>query len=614
MSATSADAASANGPDPHADHSTEWDRSAEGQKHFLTAFQGIPALCLDAMSSVAYGPQAIAAILIASSLAATKDTLPILFVIVAMLAILTLSYTQVIRVASDGGGSYAIGKMLLGPNVAKLAAASLVVDYVLTVAVSLSAGAQALSSVFPSLQSHELIVCLAGLAILLTLNLRGISESAKALVVPTVLFLVAIYATVISDLVRSHPVAHLSGPNLGPSGETLGLLLVLKAFSNGCSAVTGVEAIANSAPAFRHPRVKRAQRTEIALGFFLGTMLIGLGLAYHHFHLPLKSNVTLLSELTAAGLGKGLPFYVSGIVVAIVLGVAANTSFGGLPVLMSLLARDNRLPHVFALRAQKPVYRYGVVTLAVLAAILLIAGNANTNELIPLYGIGVFTGFTISQGGLVRYWWTNRPPRWQLSITLNGFGACLSGIACLVLLTTKFTSGAWVAAVAIALLMLMFGRIQAYYKLAAEEIGIGTTPAIIPARPSLILVPVASITRMTAKVLGAAQSIGDDVVAVSVQHSEGDADAFREQWNTWNPGIRLETLIDTHHSLVGPLVKYVIQLEHTGDKQVTVLISELTPNKRRHAILHNQRGKILTTLLRQRTDAVIATLPFRIHD
>jgi amino acid transporter len=614
VSATSADEAGASGHDPHADFSTEWDRSAEGQKHHLTAFQGIPALCLDAMSSVAYGPQAIAAILIASSVAATKDTLPVLFVIVAMLAILTLSYTQVIRVASDGGGSYAVGKMLLGPNVAKLAAGSLVVDYVLTVAVSLSAGAAALSSAFPRLQHHELAVCLLGLGFLLILNLRGISESAKVLVIPTVLFLIAIYATVISDLVRSHPVAHLAGPNAGPSGETLGILLILKAFSNGCSAVTGVEAIANGTPAFREPRVSRAQRTEIALGFFLGTMLIGLGLAYHHFHLPLKDNVTLLSELTAAGLGKGIPFYVSGIVVAIVLGVAANTSFGGLPVLMSLLARDNRLPHVFALRAQRPVYRYGVVTLAILAAVLLIAGKANTNSLIPLYGIGVFTGFTVSQTGLVKYWWLNRPPRWKMSIVLNGFGACLSGIACLVLLTTKFTSGAWVAAVAIALLMLLFGRIAAYYRLAATEIGIGVIPAVVPPRPSLIVVPVASITRMTAKVIGVAQSMGEDVVAVSVQHSQTEADEFRREWDAWNPGVRLETLVDMQHSLVGPLVKYVTKLEAGGDRQVTVLISELTPDKRRHAVLHNQRGKILTTLLRQRTDAVIATLPFRIHD
>ncbi len=615
MSATSA-SASDSGPsgDPHADHSTAWDRSAAGQRKHLTALEGIPALCLDAMSSVAYGPQAVAAILLTAGVAAVSDTLPIILVIVVLLAVLTLSYTQVIRVASDGGGSYAIAKLLISQPVSLLAAASLVVDYVLTVAVSLSAGAQALSSTFPGLQSHELVVCLVGLAFLTAINLVGISESAKVLVVPTVLFLIAIYATVVGDLVRSHPAATLSGPALGHVTDSLGILLILKAFSSGCSAVTGVEAIANGTPAFREPRVKRAQRTEIALGAFLGTMLLGLGLAFHHLHPQLKSNVTLLSQLIAAGLGKGAPFYISGIVVAVVLGVAANTSFGGLPVLMSLLARDNRLPHVFALRAQKPVFRYGVVTLAVLAAILLVAGNANTNVLIPLYGIGVFTGFTISQSGLVRHWWRERPPRWLLSIGLNAFGAVLSGVAAVVLLISKFVSGAWVVAVAVPLLILLFSRISRYYTSIAEEIGIGTRPVVLPSRPSRVIVPVMSITNMTARALAAASSLGVHVTAVSVQQSEADAEGFRAEWDRWNPGVPLDTLVSEKHTLVAPLVKYVRRLEAEGDEQVTVLISELTPRKRRHALLHNQRGRILTTILHQRTDAVIATLPFRLHD
>jgi hypothetical protein len=375
-----------------------------------------------------------------------------------------------------------------------------------------------------------------------------------------------------------------------------------------------VEAIANGTPAFREPRVRRAQHTEMLLGFFLGTMLLGLGFAFHHLHPPLKSNVTLLSELTAGGLGRGWPFYASGIVVAIVLGVAANTSFGGLPVLMSLLARDNRLPHVFALRAQKPVYRYGIVTLALMAAVLLIAVHANTDALIPLYGIGVFTGFTISQVGLVRHWWRQRSARWLMAIGLNGFGALLSGVAALVLLVTKFTSGAWVAAVTITLLILLFSRISAYYRLTAAEIGLGTVPPLIPPRPSIVVVPVSSITRMTAKVLAAAESLSGEVLAVSVQLTEHDASVFRDEWDRWHPGVELETLIDAQHSLVGPLIGYVRRLEAGGSRQVTVLISELTPRKRRHELLHNQRGKILTTLLRQRTDAVIATLPFRIHD
>jgi len=601
--------------DPGADHSTEWDRSAAGQRSHLTALQGIPALCLDAMSSVAYGPQAVATILITAGAAAVSYTLPILLVIVLLLAVLTLSYTQVIRVASDGGGSYAIAKMLLGQPVSMVAAASLIVDYVLTVAVSLAAGAQALSSTFPALQSHDLLVCLIGLFLLTAANLIGISESAKVLVVPTLLFLLAVYVTIFGDLFRSHPAATLSGPPLlSHATGSLGILLILKAFSSGCSAVTGVEAVANGTPAFREPRVKRAQHTEMALGFFLGTMLLGLGFAFHHLHPATKSNVTLLSQLTAAAIGKGIPFDISGIVVAVVLGVAANTSFGGLPILLSLLARDNRVPHVFALRAQKPVYRYGVISVAVLAAALLIATNANTNALIPLYGIGVFTGFTISQTGLVRHWWQSRGRGWRMTLALNAFGAVLSGIATFVLLGTKFTSGAWVAAVAIAVFIFMFCRIERYYRLTAEQIGIGITPEPVRPRPAVVVVPVVSINKMTAKVVAAALSICHDVVAVSVQPSKGEADSFAEAWAAWHPGIRLEVLVDVHRSVVNPMVGYVKKLEKDGTKLVIVLISELTPRKRRHEVLHNQRGKILSTLLRQRTDAVIATFPFRIDD
>ncbi len=612
MSVTRPKGPGAGGPD--ADQSTEWDRSAAGQRSHLTALQGIPALCLDAMSSVAYGPQAVAAILVTAGAAAVSYTLPILLVIVLLLGVLTLSYTQVIRVASDGGGSYAIAKMLLGRPVSMLAAASLIVDYVLTVAVSLSAGAEALSSAFPALQSHELLVCLVGLLVLTAVNLVGISESAKVLVVPTLLFLLVVYVTIFGDLLRSHPVATLNGPNLAHASGSLGILLILKAFSSGCSAVTGVEAVANGTPAFREPRVKRAQHTEMALGFFLGTMLLGLGFSFHHLHPALKTNVTLLSQLTAAAVGKGFPFYLSGIVVAIVLAVAANTSFGGLPILLSLLARDHRVPHVFALRAQKPVYRYGVISLAVLAAALLVAGNADTNALIPLYGIGVFTGFTISQVGLVRHWWREQSRRWRMTLGLNAFGAVLSGVATVVLLGTKFTSGAWVAAVAIGVFIFMFSRIETYYRHTGEQLGIGIKPEPVRSLPSIVVVPVVSINRMTAKVVAAALSMGEDVVAVSVQPSPGEADSFSETWAAWNPEVRLEILVDPHRSLVSPLVAYVKNLEKDGTKLVIVLISELTPHKRRHEVLHNQRGKILSTLLRQRTDAVIATLPFRIDD
>jgi amino acid transporter len=592
----------------------ELDEDAD-EKHHLTTVQGVPAFCLDALSSVAYGPEAIALVLVAAGAAALRYTIYVSIVIVVLLAILTLSYRQVIKAFPNGGGAYAVGKQAFGPATSLLAAASLVVDYVLTVAVSLAAGAASLASTFPALEHDELALTLGGLVFLAALNLRGIAESAKVLLIPAVIFVLAIYATIVGDLVHSHPVATIGGPlPLDRATESIGVILLLKAFAQGCSAVTGVEAIANGVPAFREPRVKRAQRTEVALGALLGSMLLGLAIAARHLHLRPKSSVTLLAQLTAAGVGHGLLFYVTGIAVTVVLAVAANTSFAGLPVLMSLLARDNRLPHVFALRAQKPLYRYGIVTLAVMAGLLLVAVKADTNRLIPLYAIGVFIGFTISQSGLVKHWFHERPPRWRLTAALNGFGAVLTATATVVFLLSKFLEGAWVVTLAVPLLMLLFWRINVYYDLAAAELGIGTIPPVGVTKRSVVLVPVVSITKLTALALATAKGLGQDVVAVSVQPSEQAAEVLRAQWEAWGPGVRLETMIDVRHTLAGPLIRYVRALEAEGDRQVTVLIPETQPSKRRHEILHNQRGLILTALLRQRTDAVIATLPFRLHD
>jgi amino acid transporter len=591
------------------------DEGVESERDHLTTVQGISAFCLDALSSVAYGPEAIALVLVAAGAAALRDTIYVSLVIVLLLAVLTLSYRQVIKVFPNGGGAYAVAKESFGPTTSLLAAASLVVDYVLTVAVSLAAGAASLASTFPALRPDVLAITLAALVFLAALNLRGVAESAKVLLVPTALFVVAVYATIVGDLVHTHPAATIGGPApLDRATEALGVILLLKAFAQGCSAVTGVEAIANGVPAFRENRVKRAQRTEVALGTLLGSMLLGLAFAAHHLQLRPKGTVTLLAQLTAAGLGHGPAFYVTGIAVTVVLGVAANTSFAGLPVLMSLLSQDNRLPHVFALRSHKPLYRYGIVTLAVLAGILLVAVDANTNRLLPLYAIGVFIGFTISQSGLVRHWFRERPRRWMLTAGLNSFGAVLTATATVVFLASKFLAGAWVVTVAIPLLMLLFWRISVYYRLAAAEIGLGSLPPKLAVRPSVVVVPVVSITRMTALALAAAGSLGGEVIAVSVQPSPAAAEDLQAQWDEWAPGVPLRTMIDPRHTLVGPLLRYVRELSAAGDRQVTVLVPELTPSKRRHEFLHNQRGRILTTLLRQRTDAVVATIPFRLHD
>ncbi|GGJ68548.1 APC family permease [Streptomyces brasiliensis] len=587
-------------------------RPGEGEKHRLTSLEGLAALSLDALSSVAYGPEAIVLALVVAGTGALTATLPITLAITFLLATLVVSYGQVIAVHPDGGGAYAVARKDLGRTASLLAAASLVVDYVLTVAVSLAAGADALASAFPALAHDGLLVCLVGLALLTVVNLRGVTESARVLMLPTLLFIVAVLGVVVVGLFRSHPVAVVGTPESFPVQESLGFLLILKAFSSGCSALTGVEAIANAVPTFRTPKVKRAQRTELMLGALLGLMLIGLAVLIRRDHVAPRGQVTILAQLTAGAYGDGWAYYATNLLVTLVLLLAANTSFGGLPVLMSLLARDHRLPHLFGLRAERPVYRYGVGALALLAALLLVATDADTHRLIPLFAIGVFIGFTLSQLGLVRHWATLKPAGWKRRALINGTGALMTTVAGVILLTTKFLEGAWVVVIAVPLLMLLFARIERYYTAVGEELGLGRIPEAPDRRTgSLVIVPLGEVSKLAQHAVTAALALGDEVVAVAVHADPSRTRALEEAWERWNPGVRLDVIDSPHRSLVQPIVDYVQRAARDG-RQIAVLIPEVEPRHRRYEILQNQRGLLLATVLRARTDVVVCLLPYRL--
>jgi len=582
--------------------------------HDLSVIGGLAALSLDALSSVAYGPEAMMVVLVMAGAGGLRFTLPLTLVITGMLVLLVISYSQVIVAHPDGGGAYAVSKANLGRWPALLAAASLVVDYVLTVAVSLAAGAASLGSVFPSLANHLLLVSLAGLALLTVVNMFGITESAKLLLLPASVFIVSVFAVIVIGLVQPHLQAVI-GRNEAPFKvtEALGVILILKAFAAGCSAVTGIEAIANGVPAFRPPRAQTAQRTEITLGVLLGVMLVGLATLVHIHHVEPRGGVTVLSQLTAGSLGTGVPFYVSNLAITAVLGLAANTSFGGLPVLMSLLAKDHRLPHAFYLRAEKPIYRTGIVVLALAALLLLIASGAQTNNLIPLYAIGVFIGFTLSQIGLVRHWRAERPSHWRLRVGINGPGAVMTAVVVVVLLGTKFLEGAWVVVIAVPLLILLFARTEGYYEAVGRELKLGRTPPLPSKQESIVLVPTSTVNLLTERAVTAAMSLGDTVIAIAVAADEKEKEQIIRNWSEWKCGPPIEVLVDPHRSLIRTVLKYVESI-HEQDAVVTVLIPEIVPRKRRHAILHNQRGRLLEAVLKARTDVIVAILPFKLHD
>jgi amino acid transporter len=430
---------------------------------------------------------------------------------------------------------------------------------------------------------------------------------------PMVVFLAAIFGVIVVGLVRSHPAAVVGAAQPVRISEAVGVILILKAFAAGCSALTGIEAIANGVPAFRTPRARRAQRTELMLGALLGTMLIGLSVLIRSEHIAPRGGVTVLAQLTAGSFGTGWAYYAANITVTLVLALAANTSFGGLPVLMSLLAKDHRMPHAFYLRAERPVYRTGVVSLTLAALLLLVAVGAQTEKLIPLYAIGVFIGFTLSQIGLVRHWRRGRPRRWQLRASVNGAGAVMTAITVVVLLGTKFLAGAWVVVIAVPSLIFLFARTEAYYAKIGRELKLGRTPPLPGRHHSIVIVPTTTVSVLTELAVSAAMSLGETVVAVAVAGDEEERERIERNWADWKCGPPIEVLVDPHRSLIRSVLKYVESI-HEENTIVTVLIPEIVPRKRRHEILHNQRGRLLEAALKARTDVIVAILTLKLHD
>ncbi len=585
----------------------------------MSPIEGLPALSLDALTSVAYGPQAIALVLAGAGAEALHFALPITIAIVALLALLVTSYRQVIEGFPQGGGAYAVSRTHLGGGLSRLAAASLIVDYTLTVAVSIAAGVAGLVSAFQPLAPYTVLLCLVMLAIITVLNLRGLGDSARAFLLPTAAFIIGLLAVIAVGLI--HPLSpHVTQPGRSLVAthalQVVGILLILKAFSSGCSALTGVEAIANGVPLFEQPRIKRAKQTELLLGVILAVMLLGLGILIAHFHIAPRVNDTVLSQVMAISVGRTWAYYAVTIAITVVLGMAANTSFGGLPILASLLARDNYLPHLFSMRGDRLVYTKGVWALAILSGLILLAVNGNTDTLIPLFAIGVFTGFTLAQAGMVIHWRKNHIPGWRWRASLNALGAIVTGIATIVFIFSKFVAGAWIVVVAVPLIMLIFVRIRRYYTIVSNELFVdGKLPKPQPDGKMLTVVPITGITQLTRATISQAMTMGGEVVAVHVAFSDDEQGAAQitEKWKDWDPGVGLIMLNTRYHSIVRPITRYVLQATKEG-RDVVVLIGEMEPKLLRHRILHNQMGAVLSIYLRRHTNATVAVLPMHVND
>ncbi|MHB1610706.1 MAG: APC family permease [Sulfobacillus sp.] len=593
-------------------------RDSESAK--LGLWQGLSILAPDALSSVAYGTEAILVVLATAGIGALWYSLPISGVIALLLVFLVLSYRQIVAAYPNGGGAYVIGRDTLGNFPSLLAGAALLVDYTLTVSVSVTAGVAALISAFPSLTPLNVAICVLIVLVLTVINLRGVRESAQLFAGPVYLFILMILIMVAVGLfVPAHHAPALRdyvSPTL-PSAVTL--LLVLRAFSSGSSALTGVEAISNGVPLFKEPAPRRARMALLLLGIFLGTMFVGTSVIAYRFHIIPNGHVTVLQQLAYHVFGKGIYFYLLSFVTMSILSIAANTSFAGFPQLASLMARDQWMPRMFVARGDRLVYQNGIIVLGSISALLIVIFRGNTESLIPLYAIGVYMSFTIAMVSLVKKRLSEKDlTKGRVSTVIIGVvGAFLTATVVVVAIVTKFTEGAWIVVLAIPALMFAFHRVRAHYISVANQLRL-TELDVKPIPSTLtVIVPVASINRMTIATMSYALSMSDQVIAVSVAFNAEQEAKIHARWKQWNPSphIRLVVLLSQYRSVLRPLLHFVDHFsELTVSKpHLVVLIPELVVPKSWQNILHNHLGIGLQARLIFRKNVVVAMVPYRLE-
>jgi amino acid transporter len=590
--------------------------SSEDQQERIGSFAGVSVFGLDALSSAAYGPEAALTILVPLGLAGVGLGIPITVAVSAILVIVYFSYRQTIAAYPQGAGSYTVAKQNLGKHAGLGAAVALMVDYTLNVAVGISAGIGALVSAFPALQPHTLLLCLAALALLAFMNLRGLREAGLAFMPPTYLFigclmLVCLIGIVKTILSGGHPQPLAELPSPPPSQTTISLWLFLKAFAAGCTAMTGVEAVSNGVPVFKEPVVKSARLT---LTFIVGILIILLlGIAY--LVAAYKINATepgspnyqsILSLVTAAVAGRGVFYYVTMVAVLLVLCLSANTSFADFPRVCRTVSIDGFLPASFGVRGRRLVYTQGIVLLTVLAGILLVVFNGVTDRLIPLFAVGAFLAFTLSQAGMVMHWLKSKEPNAYVSAITNGIGAFATGVTLLIVIVTKFAEGAWIVLIVLPLLYLIMEAIEWHYRDVAEEIAISGPISLREPSPLIAVVPLDHINSVSARALQAAFAVTKKVHVVHVEYEDSEED-FAADWDKYvKPAIKqsrlpapeVVVLKSPYRKVVAPTLDYIWNLERENpDNSIVVLIPQLVESHWYYSFLHNQRAAILRTVL-----------------
>jgi amino acid transporter len=610
--------------------------SGEEDEQKIGPLAGVPVLGLDALSSAAYGPEATLTLLLPLGALGLAHVVPISATIIVLLLVVFISYLQTIGAYPNGGGSYTVAKENLGQGPALVAGAALALDYILNVAVGISAGVGALVSAAPSLLPHTVAICLGILLFLTIINLRGTRESGMTFLLPTYLFVVTLAAIIAIGGAKAvfaggHPMPVRAPPVLPASTELAGVWLILKAFASGCTAMTGVEAVSNGVPIFRQPTVKNARRTLTMIIAILVVLLGGIAFLAKAYAIGATDPgadgyESILSQLAGAVVGRGALYYVTMGSVVAVLALSANTSFADFPRLCRVLALDRFLPDTFATRGRRLVFSYGVVVLAIVAGALLVAFGGVTDRLIPLFATGAFLAFTLSQAGMVQHWRRASGKRAWSSLVINGAGAVATGITTVIVVVSKFAEGAWLAVAVVPMLVVMFYGINRHYRGVALEVADDEPLDLRKTEQPIVIVPVQSWNKLTSRGIRFALELSKDVRALHILTQDTTISELTPVWEELVAGParaagldvpRLVLKKSTYRQFFAPLIDYVehVRDEHP-DRDVILIVPDLVVRRWYHTFLHNNRGAVLRALVRRRGGArvVVVNTPFYLAD
>jgi amino acid transporter len=603
-------------------------KTNEERAEQIGAIQGIPIFGLDALSSAAYGPEAALSLLIPLGLAGVRYIIPISAAIITLLVIVYFSYRQTIAAYPNGGGSYTVARFNLGAPASLLAASALLADYILTAAVGISAGVGALVSAVPSLLPHLVSLCIGILIVITILNLRGVRDAGSAFALPTYLFVGTLLITILGGIIRvalsgGRPTPVVALPPPPGATAVVSAWLLLKVFASGCTALTGVEAVSNGVKAFREPTVNNAQRTLTVIIFLLAVLLAGISFLVKVYGIAATDPgqpgyQSILSMLTSAVFGKGLFYYLTIGSILVVLSLSANTAFADFPRLCRAIAQNNYLPHVFGYRGRRLVYTYGIVVLALLCGGVLVLFGGVTDRLIPLYAVGAFLAFTLSQAGMVMHWRKKRGPNWGKSAFVNGLGATVTGITTAVVLVAKFTQGAWITLLFIPFTIFIFVLVRRHYH-TVKVLTFSRKPVDVAGLndPPIAVIAVDRWSKITRQGIDFAARLSPEVIALHVEPGE-HSELLREEWQRYvdrpfreagKQPPRLEILPSPYRFVIIPVVQFILNLsKQNPGRNIVVVIPELVEDRWYEYFLHNQRGRLLEWVLLVRGNECIFTV------